>query len=100
LSVVTSTGVTLGRADGLLEEPTGGLGVPPRGDEHVDDLPELVDRAVGEAPRSRHLHIGLVYLPAVTDSMSAGLGGLGQQGREAQHPAVDRHMVYLDTPAQ
>src|SRR4029453_15753015 len=40
----------LHRADGALEEPAGRGRVPPRGHEHVDDLPELVDRAVDVAP--------------------------------------------------
>jgi hypothetical protein len=39
-------GPDLGRADGPLEEPVGGRGISPSGDEHVDDLPELVDRSV------------------------------------------------------
>ena len=38
----------LGRPDGLLEEPADRHGVPAGGDEHVDDLAELVDRAVVE----------------------------------------------------
>ena len=61
-----------GRADGLIEEPTGGLGVPARGDKHVDDLAELVDRAVHIAPPGGDLHIGLVHLPAVADGVAAG----------------------------
>jgi hypothetical protein len=43
-------GQHLGRADGPLKEPTGCLGVAPWGDQHVDDLPELVDRTVDIAP--------------------------------------------------
>jgi hypothetical protein len=45
-------GRDLGPADGLVEEPTGGLGVSARGDEHVDNLPKLVDCAVDIAPGS------------------------------------------------
>jgi hypothetical protein len=55
------------RADGALKELAGRGGVPPRGHEHVDDLPELVDRPVDVAPPARDLDIGLVDLPAVTD---------------------------------
>jgi len=80
-------GRDLGRADGLVEEPTGGLGVSARGDEHVDDLAELVDRAADIAPAPGHLDIGLIHLPAAADRVSAGPGGVGQQRREAQHPA-------------
>jgi hypothetical protein len=63
----------------LLEEPPGGLGVPTRGDEHVDDLPELVDGAVDLAPVPSHVHIGLVHEPTVADGVPAGSGGLSQQ---------------------
>ena len=66
-------------ADGALEEPAGRGCVPPWGDEHVDDLPELVDGAVGVAPLARDFDIGLVDLPLVADGMAAGPGGLGEQ---------------------
>jgi len=39
-----------GRADRPLNAPTGSRRVPPWSDEHVDDLPELVDRAIDAAP--------------------------------------------------
>jgi hypothetical protein len=57
----------------------GGLGVATRGHEHVDDLPELVDRPVDVASPTGDPHVGLVDLPAVTDAMAAGPGRLGQQ---------------------
>jgi hypothetical protein len=72
--------------------------IPPWGHEHVDDLPELVDRSVHIAPPTRDLYVGLVHLPAVTDRMAAGPGGLGQQRREPLHPPVDRDVVDLDAP--
>jgi hypothetical protein len=50
------------------------------------------------APAPGHLDIGLIHLPAAADRVLAGSGCLGQQRREAQHSAVDRHMVHLDTP--
>jgi hypothetical protein len=87
-----------GRADGPLEEPPGGLGVSARGYNGVDHLPELVDRAVDVAPAPSHLQIRLVHLPAVTDSLSARSGGVGQQRREPKHPSIDRYVVHLDTP--
>jgi hypothetical protein len=46
----------LGRADRLLEEPAGRRGVSVRSHEHVDDLAELVDRAVDVAPPASDLH--------------------------------------------
>ena len=58
------------------EEPAGGRGISPSGDEHVDDLAELVDRAVDVAPLAGDLHIGLVDLPAVTDGVPARPSGL------------------------
>ena len=66
------------------------------GDEHVDDLPELVDRSIDVAPLPSHLHVGLVDLPAVTDGVPTRPSGLGQQRREPQHPPVDRDVVDLD----
>src|SRR6266511_3038083 len=97
-SDTTSLGAALvvPSACSLQEEPVGVLGVPARGDEHVDDLPELVDRAVHVAPSAGDLHIGLVDLPAVTDGVPARPGGVGQQRREPLHPAVDRDVVDLD----
>jgi hypothetical protein len=84
------------RADGALEEPAGGLRVPACRDEHVDDLAELINRAVRVAPLPSDLHIGLVDLPAVTDGVAAGPGGLGQQRRQSHHPAIHRDVVDLD----
>jgi hypothetical protein len=62
-----------------------------------NDLSELVDRSVNVAPVTGDLHIRLVDLPAVADSMAARLGGVGQQRRKAEHPPVDSHVVDLDT---
>jgi hypothetical protein len=69
----------LRRAERPLEEPAGSGRVAPWGDEHVDDLPCLVDGSVGLAPAAGDLHMGLVDLPAVPDGMAAGPGSLGQQ---------------------
>jgi hypothetical protein len=62
----------------VLEEPAGRRGVSPYGDEHVDDLPELVDRPVHVPPLPSDLHIGLVRVPAIADLMPAGPSSLGQ----------------------
>jgi hypothetical protein len=50
--------------------------------EHVDHLPELVDRAVYIPPLAGDLHLGLVHEPAVADGVPARSGSLGQQRRE------------------
>ena len=44
-------------ADRPLKEPTGSRRVPPWRDDYVDDLAELVDRAVDVAPLPSHLHV-------------------------------------------
>jgi hypothetical protein len=67
------------------------------GDEHVDDLAELVDRAVHVAPLSADPDVGLIDLPAVADGVAAGPSGIGQLRREAHHPPVDGDVVDLDT---
>jgi hypothetical protein len=82
--------------DGLLEEPASGCRIPLHGDEDVDDLTELVDRAVDIPPSAGDLHVGLVDLPVVPDGVSAGPGGVGQQWCEPLHPAVDGDVVDLD----
>jgi hypothetical protein len=66
------------RADSPLEESTGRPQIAPWRDEHIDDLPELIDRTVDVAPAASHFHIGLIYLPAVPDRVPAGPGRLAQ----------------------
>ena len=78
-------GNNLCRVDRLLEEPAGGHGVPAGGDEHVDDLPELVDRSVHIPPAPSDPHVRLVYLPAIANQVPARPGSIGQQRREPQH---------------
>jgi hypothetical protein len=87
--VVISTGRTL-------VEVMAGVSVPSGGHEHVNDLAELVDRAVHIPPPSGDLHIRLVDLPAVADGVPAGPSSLGQQRCEPHHPAVDGDVVDLD----
>jgi hypothetical protein len=57
-------------------------------DVYVDDLPYLVDGAVDVAPPASHLHVRLVHLPAIADSMPARSAGLGQQRRKQYYLAV------------
>jgi hypothetical protein len=93
--VVTSTGATLVAPIARSKKPVSSLGVPPWRDEHVDDLPELVDRAVDGAPLASHLHVGFVRVPAIANQVPTRPGGVGQQWREALHPPVDRDVVDL-----
>jgi len=65
--------------------------VPPWRDEHVDDLPELVDRAVDVAPPAPNPHIRLVDLPAVTNGVTTRPSSVDQPPREAQHPPAVGH---------
>jgi hypothetical protein len=74
----------------------GGRGVSLPGDEHVDDLAELVNRPIHIPPLPGDKHIGLVHLPAVADGVPAGASGLGQQRRDLLDPPVDRDVVDLD----
>jgi hypothetical protein len=64
----------------------------------VDEAAELVDRPVDVAPATAHLHILFVFRPAVTDRVPAGMSGVGEQGCEAQYPAVDTDVIDGDTP--
>jgi hypothetical protein len=64
--------------------------------EHVDDLPELIDRPVDVAPPAGDLHVGLIREPAVPSPVAARSGGLGQQRHKPLHPPVDADVVHLD----
>ena len=75
------------------EEPAGGRQIPLLRDQHVDDLPELIDRTVEVDPPTGDLDIGFIGEPAIAQSVSARLGCVDHQGREALYPAVDRDVV-------
>ena len=64
----------LGRADGPLEEPVGRGDVTPRGDDHVNDLAELIDCSVHIPPSPSDLHIGLVHEPAIAHGRAGRVG--------------------------
>jgi hypothetical protein len=85
----------LRHVDSPFKEPAGCLDVPVWRREDVDDLAELVDRAVDMPPPSSDPHVGLVHLPAVANTMPARTGGVGQQRREPLHPPVDGDVVNL-----
>jgi hypothetical protein len=89
-------GRDLGLAGGLLEEPPGGGGITTRGDDHGNDLAELVDRVGDIPPLPSDLHVGLIDAPASPDPMAAWSGGLGEQRCEPLDPSVDSDVVHLD----
>jgi DNA-binding transcriptional LysR family regulator len=58
-----------------LEEPAGTVDVPPAADEHVDDLPVLIDGPVDVAPDTVDLEVCLVDEPSpCSPSRPAGAG--------------------------
>jgi hypothetical protein len=59
--VTTSKGVTFVVPMAWFEEPVSRHGVTPRGDQHINDLPELVDRSVHVPPSPGDFHVGLVH---------------------------------------
>jgi hypothetical protein len=93
LSVTTFTGVSLVVPMARSKKRRGCLGVALRGDQHVDDLAELVDRTVDVAPPTGDLCVALIGLPAVADGVAAWPGGIDQQRREPLDPAVDGGVV-------
>jgi hypothetical protein len=84
-----SVGGHLARAWAVLkgagEEAAGGHQIPFLGDQHVDDLPELINRPVQIDPPSGGFHIRLVHDPPVTGAVPAGAGRVDQQRREPLH---------------
>jgi hypothetical protein len=57
----------------------------------------VIDGAVDVAPHARHLHVGFVDEPAVTDGISVRVGRVDQDRREALHPPVQRDVINVDT---
>ena len=80
------------------EEPASGRQIPLLRDEDVDDLAELVNRAVQIDPASGHFDVRLIDKPPITGRMPAGSCRVDQQRREPLHPAVDGHVIDLDAP--
>ena len=71
---------------GAGEEAAGGGGVPVLGQQHVDDLPVLVDRLVQVALPAGDLDVDLVDEPAVAGGVPEGASGVGEQRGEPLHP--------------
>ena len=97
-----AVGDDLGRGRPVLkgagEESPDGRQVSLLGDQHVDHLPELVDRPVQINPPPGNLDVGLIYKPAITWRMSARSCRLDQQRCEALHPPEDRDVINSDGP--
>jgi hypothetical protein len=93
---MTSTGVILVVSMARSKKRRAALASRRWGDEHVDDLAELVDRTVDVAPPTGDLCVALIGLPAIADGVAAWPGGIDQQRREPLDPAVDGGMVDLD----
>jgi hypothetical protein len=61
--------------------------------EHIDDLAALVHSQVHVRPNPSHSHVGLIYEPAVTNTVPARPRDLDDQWREALHPPVDGGVI-------
>jgi hypothetical protein len=90
-------GLDLQYGDCPLEEPPSRISVPASRDQHVDDLPILVDRPVHVAPHPVDLDVRLVHKPSVAWQVAGEPSGVGQQRREPLHPAEDGDVVNLNT---
>ncbi len=62
----------------------------------AEDLAELIDRPVHIPSAARHLHVGPVHEPTVTDRMAARPRRVDQARREPLHPPVHGHVIDLD----
>jgi hypothetical protein len=78
------------------KERRGGLQISLPGQEHVDDLPVLVDGPVDVSPGPGDLDVGLVNEPVTAHAVAAWPGRLHQQRREPLDPSEQGDMVDLD----
>jgi hypothetical protein len=78
------------------EEPAGRGGVALLGQQHVDDLPVLVDGSVQVSPPAGDLDVGLIDEPPVPGSVPQRPGGVGEQRCESLQPPVDGDVVDVD----
>jgi hypothetical protein len=82
--------------EGAGAEPASGYQVPLLRDQHVNDLPILVDGPVQIHPAPGYLDVGFIDEPAIAGRVSAGSGCVDQQRGEPLHPAIDGHMIDCD----
>jgi hypothetical protein len=62
----------------------------------LNDLTGLIHGPVDVPPFARHLQVGLVDEPRVSDRMPARTSRVREQRREALHPPVDADVIDLD----
>jgi hypothetical protein len=67
-----------GSAKRTSEEPPGRTAIAAGRDQHVDDLPMLVDGPVDVAPLAVDLEVGHVGVPPIARCMTGESGSLGQ----------------------
>jgi hypothetical protein len=72
------------------EEPASRRRIPLLGGQHVDDLPELVDRPVQVTPPTADLDIRLIHPPPVAGRLPAGTSGVSEQRGEPAAPTGTR----------
>jgi hypothetical protein len=87
----------LQRSESSLEEPARRGRIPAGRDQHVDDLPVLVDGPVDVAPDTVYPDICFVHVPPVARCVASEPGGVGQQRSEPLDPPEHRDVVDLDT---
>jgi hypothetical protein len=66
------------------------------GEQDVDDLSVLIDRAIEVVPAAGELDVGLIDKPSVAHRVPRRAGGVDELGREGLHPPVERSGVDLD----
>ena len=81
---------------GSVEEPTGCGRITAGGDQHLDDLPVLIDGPVHLPPDTVDLHVRLVHQPTIARPAASKPGGVDQQRRARLYPSVDGDVVDLN----
>ncbi len=76
--------------EGAREEPAGGCQIPLFRDQHVDDLPVLVDGPVQIDPSPGDFDVSFVDEPPITWDVPAGSSRVDEQRGEPLHPLIDR----------
>ena len=86
-------------SNGFLEEVPGGLLVAVGGEQDVDGLSLLVDRAIEVFPLTLNLNVGLIHPPARADGVFPPfLESRLQLRGELLNPAINAGMIHVDAP--
>jgi hypothetical protein len=98
-----AVGGDLGRLWGLTEragdEPAGDRQIPLLGDQHVDDLAELVDRPVPADPPSRDLDGGLIHEPPIARVRQHGLAAsINRRVNRCTHRKIGTWVSHIHVP--